>query len=742
MRKYKDESCIKFATGIVMLLFCAGFAFTFQKANSQSSNSLLVVPRDIANLQDAIAQVADGGIIEMQAGLYQAPAGGFRINNLTKSFVIRAALGSEVILDGGGNTDILRMQNSTRALGKLVTFENLTFANGRTGEHAVAGAVTLHYAEATFQSCIFKSNNGFQSVSGGGAVAVALDSNVRFYNSKWLDNNAQNEGGGLAIQDNSSVEIYGSEFRNNRVNLPSHRITAAGGAIHVGNSKLYVFNSLFENNRAGYVGGAIYGIGNWTDSSNSPSAFIYVINSTFRNNAVERDPGINFGLPTEGGALHAEDQTTAEIYSSTFEGNFAHTGGAVNLYRAIVKVENSLFRDNRATGIGAATGFGAAISAVSNDTNDTTTNGGAINRRSAQLTVNHSIFTRNSAAPSQAAFGIYIAGDGYRMYGQGGVAQNGNENENRAKASISSTIFHNTDVQGTTGVPGTGIGGSITGDLADISMTDIVVTGADAVGDNSSGGAITLLNNSLARMNKITIANSSSQTFGGAMFIQGSTVELNDCSFIANEISPGVEEPGPFNSYGAAIFASVDEGRNLSSRGYVSNCLFSQNIGLPIFDDDRNSTAVNAIQYNSNQFYTTFFNDIVYVDPLVGASNVNQLNSLVVDRTVEDTQKSTSANSALQQVPITGLLLTPHSNILLDNNDLYYLAYAWSGDSATLDGQGLLQHSGMKLCSIATCPTVTNSVKHSLDVDGQTYELKILSPADLTEKVYLPVVTR
>ena len=201
MRKYKDESCIKFATGVVMLLFCAGFAFTFQKANSQSSNSLLVVPRDIANLQDAIAQVADGGIIEMQAGLYQAPAGGFRINNLTKSFVIRAALGSEVILDGGGNTDILRMQNSTRALGKLVTFENLTFANGRTGEHAVAGAVTLHYAEATFQSCIFKSNNGFQSVSGGGAVAVALDSNVRFYNSKWLDNNAQNEGGGLAIQD-------------------------------------------------------------------------------------------------------------------------------------------------------------------------------------------------------------------------------------------------------------------------------------------------------------------------------------------------------------------------------------------------------------------------------------------------------------------------------------------------------------------------------------------------------------
>src|SRR5262245_10771997 len=85
---------------------------------AQRAGQLVRVPQDARTLDAAIARVADGGAIEMAAGTYPSPPGGFRIGNLRKGFIVRAAAGAAVAIDGGGSRNLLRIVNSSRARGK------------------------------------------------------------------------------------------------------------------------------------------------------------------------------------------------------------------------------------------------------------------------------------------------------------------------------------------------------------------------------------------------------------------------------------------------------------------------------------------------------------------------------------------------------------------------------------------------------------------------------------------------
>ena len=75
--------------------------------------ALMRVPADVATLQTAIQQAANGDVIELADGTYASPAGGFTISNQPKAFTIRAAAGATVVLDGGGARDVLRLINSS-----------------------------------------------------------------------------------------------------------------------------------------------------------------------------------------------------------------------------------------------------------------------------------------------------------------------------------------------------------------------------------------------------------------------------------------------------------------------------------------------------------------------------------------------------------------------------------------------------------------------------------------------------
>ncbi|MEM1964268.1 MAG: hypothetical protein QW094_07380 [Candidatus Caldarchaeum sp.] len=690
-----------------------------------ATNTLIRVPEDVPNLQSAIQQVPDQGVIDIAPGVYQVPSGGLFISNLGKSFTIRSRTGvsSSVILSGANAHPVLKFMNSSRSLGGRVTFEGITFADGVSNIDGIAGGVTLQNADAVFLNCQIINNKGYQPNSGGGGAAIGLNSRAAFVNCAWKNNVARLYGGGLAVGAESEVDVIGNTFEGNSTSIPNHAPTSAGGGVHVSNSSIRLSDSIFRNNSAGYVGGGLYAIGTW--SADQPKSRVSVVRVTFEGNTARRHPSVSFPYPTEGGALHAEDNSLVTIYRSYFFSNTADAGGGVNLYRASVSVSYSYFKGNAAVGVGSANGFGGAIAAISNDTPFVDE---LINRPSARLTVKDTVI--HGGRTSQAASGIYIAGDTYRQYGTPGLpAMPGLSN--RAEATLERVIIYDTDVTETGGAPGTGVGGGIVGDLAKISATDLFIVGADAFGSNSSGGGIALLNNSLLEGRRLTLAYNTSQKFGAAFFVQGSEIYLFDCKIYGNEVSPGVSED-LYASYGSAIFSAPDYSRGLPTSGQIKGCLISDNPGLLFFEDDNTAPPYNLLQYNDNRIYTNSFSGRVYRNSTYTCClTVEQLNSYILNRPgIGQTAKSVQPNIALATMPPTAdLYVLPPA--VFPSDPLHFLAFAWSGSSAMLNEESLSKR--FDLLARTTITSYTMNLNN-----GQIVLTR--APGSLVNKAFLPSI--
>jgi hypothetical protein len=690
------------------------------------SVDIIRVPQDVSDLQTAIYQVPDNGVIEIANGVYPSPSGGFQMNNLGRGFTIRAAPGATVILDGQGQYPIVQMVNDRLSFGRPVIFQNLVVANGRSLRDGLAGGITVVHAEATFINVTFRNNNGSQPVSGGGGTAVAFGSIAFFSNCTWENNVAKNEGAGLLVSEGARVYIHAAKFLGNRTNLPGHRNTAAGGGIHVGNSVLRVSNSYFENNQAGYVGGGLYVIGTWQAPYDVPRADVIVANSTFVNNRAQRDPSVFYPSPTEAGAVHAEDQALLRIYHSQFTHNSSETGGGVNLYRAKVEIYESVFEGNRAFGLGPANGFGGAISAISNDSSTE-----PVNYPPARLTVENTLIQGRTAlvtTTGQVAGGIYSSGDSNRTFGLGSVPKMDTADQNRAQITLRNVIFNDLDVEETTQIKyGYGHGGAILVDHVRLVAENILITKSDAIGtSNSSGGGMAVLRDSWITVSGAAWMYNSTQLFGGAAFVQGSTIELSDCIFAQNT-NP--------RQYGSALFAAqMNAGGDmpgLPAQGVVQNCTFSSNEALPhIFDDDRINGPINDVRYNNNRFYQPAgIDQVVYSNALAMNQSVPNLNELVIIRNdVPDTRKSQIPNQALAVQPKLGKIIAAPSLILPVSSVSNpgspreaVVGFAWSGSSATLNRAPV--SGGVGHISVSSANTFT------LDVGGVQFTTAVTMAA-------------
>ncbi|MEO7974214.1 MAG: hypothetical protein ABIU84_11570, partial [Thermoanaerobaculia bacterium] len=412
------------------------------------------VPQDQPTLSAAVTAVPSGGTIELAAGTYSSPTQGFQLSNLAKGFTMRAAANALVYLDGGNARPVLRIENSSLANGRPIVFENLVFRNGSSSIAGVAGGVTLRRGEATFVDCAFENNQRLETslteIAGGG-IGVSLDARAFFLRALFTDNRSKNNGAGLSVSSNAVAYLHQSEFYANRTDVASHRNTAAGGAISVVNAKLFVTNSRFEGNRAGYVGGAIYGLGSWLNPVGIPSTEIWIANSSFVANEATPNGVVTPG-PTEAGAVHAEDQTTVRIYHSRFQHNRSEVGAAVNNYRGIVEIEESVFIGNSVDGSGAG-GFGGTLSVISNDTSSIDPD-----RRSGSLTLRRS-YLRGTDPPTvvfaaEAAGCIFASGDQLRRMGI--VTPQGNAASTRATVVIEDVLLDDCDVSNSSQARGGG----------------------------------------------------------------------------------------------------------------------------------------------------------------------------------------------------------------------------------------------------------------------------------------------
>ncbi len=710
----KNPQVVAFA--VTILLAAASIA---------DCETVITVPGDYSTLSAAVAAVPHGGVIEIAAGSY---SGGFSYNNLGKAFTIRAVSPNTVFLDGGGTQPVFRLQNTTVSAGGPIVFKNLVFRNGRSTTSGVGGGVTLSRADATFIDCSFLDNTS-NAITGGGGVAVVTDSAAYFVRCLWQDNVATHEGAGLRVNDDALAVVHDSRFIDNSANPPNHRNTAAGGGVHVGNSMFRVSDSRFEGNTAGYVGGGIYAIGNWQEPVTTPRSVVVVANCTLEDNAAIADGSVDTPTPPEAGGIHVEDQSAVAIYGSRFVFNTAERGGAVNSYRAGIIIEDSIFRGNWVDGSSPSTGFGGAIAVTSSDT----TIDGSTNRPNGTLTVSNTLIHGRFdpvGAVAQAGGGVYVAGDVNREYGFGGVSKLGPTSVNRSPVVLDNVVFYECDVNDPL-TANKGLGGGMSFELGQLTGSDLLVIDSDATGVESTGGALRFVIESAGTVATSTFAANSAVRFGGAVFGQGSDLDFNQCTFLENEISPGTSETVGV-SYGAALFLGPIVGYagvDMPMDGAVENSIFADNIGLPIFDDDRSPSPINDMRYNGNDIHSSTFGTSVYIDSVVsGAKSVSQLNSLVVTRGGgTSTTKSQVDNNSLGTSPATATLLAVPSKILTRGaagdpagSTDSFLAWAWSGASATLNSSPLGSTTGIAGASAGTS---------TLNADGELAQAQVVAAA-------------
>lgn len=672
--------------------------------------SITVVPvSSTAQFTSALGTVNEGEIIELAAGTYTAPSGGWTVSSPTISFTIRGEEGQTVTLSGSSSRPIFKIFSS--GPGSTIVFQNLIFANGFSDENGSAGAVTLNEAAATFIDCEFNNNEASPSGTGGGGVAAFLGSTAHFFGVEFNNNRALNEGGGLKVGGGSSVYVHDSEFFGNLANIANHRPTAAGGGIHVANSLLHISNTRFDSNETGCLGAGLYSLGGYTE----PTTIVKIVNSTFIDNKVEPDSTSSCTFDTSGGALHGESNVNLFIYNSRFLTNSAETGGAFSLFRANAEIYDSIFRGNLAHGAHPA-GRGGTISSSSQDLAAEEDN-----HPSSVIKIRDSFFQgRYGGVAATAVRGgcLWMLGDTNRTYGLSGVQQMGSAATNRATLDIAGSVFYDCDAVREEGTNGTGVGGAAQLSHVNLTLDNSLVMDCDVTGTNADGGGIRMINEATASITNTTFARNTAVRRGGALNIAGSHIEVDGSQFFLNDA--GTDGAAIVNS----TISNGPGGSKLSVTGEIRNSIFKNHGSLTLRDLDTDNTTceINEVVYNNNEFYTDPPDGDVYLTGLVaGNKTASEMNSVTVVRTnCTNTVKSTINNTALGSEPDLGALLAVPPAVLPVNAagdpappTESLLSYAWCGSSAALNGIALGANTGVD-------PTTTTGM-HTLVVGSDSF---------------------
>ena len=499
----------------------------------------------------------------------------------------------------------------------------------------------------------------------------------------------------------SIVTVIRGAFVANHANPPNHDPSSHGGAISVVDGTLLVSDTLFQGNQAGWVGGAIYAFGITTATPATPHALVAITRATFQANVIAPQACCPPPGPPTGGAIHVENQATLNVTGSRFVDNQAQFGGAINGLGALIDVSASTFQGNGGAVAGTSEAVGGAICALAGGPP-----AGGPGSPPSGLTVAGSLLQGSHAGggPAANAGGCLLAiGDEQDLYGLGGHPPRGSLDSDRLPVQITGTVFDACDVQ-QSATAGGGSGGAINGALVALSLDDSLVLDSNAAG-NGSGGGLFLAGESAAQVARTIFAGNLADHAGGALFAAGSDLQISGSSFIANQVGSGAGDPLNVSRGAALYFIPAGGGQpHVGSgdvSGVVSQTIFSQNAGLPVWDADSGGPGpVNTVQYNGNELFNTTYGDKIYVDtfadPGRSGFDVGSLNALIISRGGgPSTVKSAVANQALAAAPVGGSLRAMPATGSPSSRSAPFLAYAWTGGSATLNGVPLPLHDGL-----------------------------------------------
>jgi parallel beta-helix repeat protein len=272
----------------------------------------------------------------------------------------------------------------------LLSFGAPTIRNCIFRDHyAYADCALTFYGEHAsgiiIDSCTFSNNKGqyLGGAVGGAYVSGFLITNSQFINNS-IGNNVNNRSAGALFLGDANGSIVNCYFSQNTAPF--------GGAIEVSmagedNFSLLIDQCIFEDNEATLSGGAIIAAGFNPDYLLE----IAITNSVFTNNQGGNIVTNNGG----GGAVEIQNYATATIEESSFSGNSAYVGGAINfLAGGQGTVSNCVFENNTAL-----LGGAIDINSISN-----------LGLRAASATIEESVFRDNTAGDSGGAILGFLQG--------------------------------------------------------------------------------------------------------------------------------------------------------------------------------------------------------------------------------------------------------------------------------------------------------------------------------------------
>ncbi len=197
--------------------------------------------------------------------------------------------------------------------------------SGRSGEITLSGDIVLTAALPAITSSITIDGGG-HSISGddahrifdvnGGALTL---SNVTLTGGNAPDDE---DGGAIRARAGAEVSVQRVAFSNNTA-YQGGAIAASGAGV-----KLDVRQSSFIGNSSGSYGAGIFSYGSAVD----------ITSSSFQRNSAQGD----------GGAIAAHEEARMSISNSTFAGNSANVGGALEVFASTVTVMHVTMMNNRA----------------------------------------------------------------------------------------------------------------------------------------------------------------------------------------------------------------------------------------------------------------------------------------------------------------------------------------------------------------------------------------------------------
>jgi len=286
----------------------------------------------------------------------------------------------------------------------FLTVEASRFVDNHV-ETGIGGAIhndggTLTIRDTEFTSNVAESGGSGGAIANSNAGVLIIEGGS--FNSNIATSTTNGRGGAIyGISGKGTITITGTEFNDN----VAHGSTEGGGAIYDdGPSEIIIEGATFSYNSAPNAnGGAIYNKGATSTTS--------VRDSVFSNNSAPNG---------HGGAIYAASGSEIAIGRSSFDSNFADTGGALHIggsANTIIVISQNTFKANTATHENLQTSEGGG--AISNEGHLTITrstfegnlaldgSGGAIVNHEQAYIVN-STFSQNEAMDG----GAFSATDG------------------------------------------------------------------------------------------------------------------------------------------------------------------------------------------------------------------------------------------------------------------------------------------------------------------------------------------